>query len=125
MATIKNFRDLIVWRKAHELVLFTYRVSKMYPKEERFSLTSQTRRAALSVATNIVEGFKKRSKKDSINFYNISEGSLEELKYEFLVAKDLGYLKDDDYGFTVNSCDEVGRLLNGWIESQRKAVQST
>ena len=116
---IKKFTELKVWQKAHELVLLTYKLTRKYPDEEKFSLVSQSRRAAVSVAANIAEGFKKRSKKDSLNFYNISEGSLEELKYHFLLAKDLKYLGEQDYLIVDSLCEEVGKLLNGWIRSQR------
>lgn len=116
---IKKFTELKVWQKAHELVLLTYKITRNYPEEEKFSLVSQSRRAAVSIAANISEGFKKRSKKDSLNFYNVSEGSLEELKYHFLLAKDLNYLGDRDYLIASSLCEEVGKLLNGWMGSQR------
>lgn len=120
MGEIKSFRDLKVWQKTHLLVLKVYHLTKKYPKEEQFGLISQTRRAVISVASNIVEGFKKRSKKDSCNFYNISEGSLEETKYQLLVAKDLVYIEPEEYDEMMNICEEVGRMLNGWIVSQSK-----
>ena len=70
-----RFEDLEVWKKAHGLVLKTYRITKTFPSEEKFGLVSQMRRAAVSIAANIAEGFKKRSLKDKANFYNISQGS--------------------------------------------------
>lgn len=75
----QNFQDLIVWQKAHQFVLGVYRVSKGFPREEVYGLTSQFRRAAISVAANIAEGFKKRGRLDKVRFMNIAEGSLEEL----------------------------------------------
>lgn len=92
MSSIKSFRDLQVWRKAHELVIFVYKITANFPKEEIYSLVSQMRRAAVSVASNIVEGFKRRSAKDSLNFYNMADASLEELKYQILLSCDLKYI---------------------------------
>ena len=85
----KTWRDLIVWQKSHQLVLLIHNLIKAYPVEERFALTDQTRRSALSVPTNIVEGQSRNSKKDFIRFLIISRGSLEELRYLLLVAADL------------------------------------
>ena len=115
MDRIKDFTDLKVWQKAHESVLETYKMTQGFPPEERFGLTSQMRRAAISIPANIAEGFKKRSQKDKANFYNISQGSLEELRYYLILAKDLGYYENIVPLWDL--CEEVGKMLNGLIKS--------
>jgi four helix bundle protein len=86
----QNFQDLIVWQKAHQFVLSVYRLSKSFPREELYGLTSQFR-AAISVPANIAESFKKRGKPDKVRFLNIAEGSLEECRYYLILTEDLGY----------------------------------
>ncbi|MBI4262400.1 four helix bundle protein [Candidatus Uhrbacteria bacterium] len=120
MATIKNFHDLQVWQKAHELVLLVYEVTSTFPTHELYGLVSQMRRAAISVASNIVEGFRRHSVNDSIHFYNISEGSLEELKYQLLVSRDLHYISDETYTRAHFLAEEVSKLLYSWKVSQRE-----
>ena len=112
---LERFEDLTVWQKAHELTLKVYRVSARFPREEQFGLVSQMRRAAVSVPANIAEGFKKRGGRDKAKFYNISQGSLEELRYYLILSRDLGYTTNTneiDAGL-----DEVGRMLHGLIAS--------
>lgn len=92
----KSFQDLIVWQKAHQFVLGVYRVSNDFPKSEMYGLTSQFRRAAVSIAANIAEGFKKRGSADKLRFLNISEGSLEECRYYLILTRDLNYLNEGD-----------------------------
>lgn len=81
MERINSFKDLIVWQKSHQLVLAIYSITKTFPKEEIFSLTNQLRRASVSIAANISEGYKKKTIPNKLNFINIAEGSLEEVKY--------------------------------------------
>ena len=104
----RTFRDLIVWRKAHELVLAIYRFTRDFPKEERYGLTSQFRRAGVSVPANVAEGFKKRSRGDKVRFMNISQGSLEECRYYLILAEDLGY---GDSKSLMNQLEDVSKLL--------------
>ena len=111
----KSFQDLIVWQKAHQLVLLIYQFSEIFPRKEMFGLTSQLRRAAISVAANIAEGFKKRGKLDKMRFLNISQGSLEECKYYLILAKDLNY---GDTTTLTEKTEEVSRLL----EAYHKAI---
>ena len=118
MAIIKTFRDLQVWQKAHALVLEVYCITKTFPSHEIYGLVSQLRRAALSVASNIVEGFKRRSVNDSIHFYNMADASLEEVKYQLLVAHDLKYINEQSYEKTLSLAEEVSKMLRSWIESQ-------
>ncbi|MGD9019436.1 MAG: four helix bundle protein, partial [Desulfuromonadales bacterium] len=87
----RKFQDLIVWQKAHDFVLATYRWTDQFSGQEKFGLTSQLRRSAVSIPANIVEGFKKRGIKDKIRFLNIAQGSLEESRYYLILANDLGY----------------------------------
>ena len=89
----QNFEELEVWKHAHELVLRVYSFSASFPKHEMFGLSSQLRRAAVSVPANIAEGFVKRGISDKLRFYNISQGSLNECRYYFILARDLGYGK--------------------------------
>jgi len=109
-----TFRDIKVWQKAHELVLEIYKVTKEFPVEEKYGLTAQLRRSAASVATNIVEGYKRRSDKDFAHFLNMADSSLEETKYHVLLAHDLQYVRKDDYERLSVSADEVGRMLYGF-----------
>ncbi len=90
---IKTFRDLKVWEKAHCLVLSVYKVTKKFPAEEKYVLVSQIRRSAASVPTNIVEGFKRKTDKDYAHFLNMADSSLEETKYQIMLARDLGYIQ--------------------------------
>lgn len=110
----RSFRDLVVWQKAHQLVLAVYRLTKGFPADERFGLTSQIRRAAVSVAANIAEGFGKRGKPDKARFFNIAQGSLEEVHYYLILGNDLGYT---DCNQLSESYREVARLLNGYTRA--------
>ena len=94
-----------------------YKITKTFPKEELYGLTSQIRRAAVSIPSNIVEGRARGSNKEYKRFLLISRGSLEEVKYQLLLARDLQYVESSIYNKTVNLTDEVGRLLNGLIKS--------
>lgn len=110
----KSFRDLEVWKKAHQLVLSIYRYSERFPRKEIYCLTPQIRRSAISVPANIAEGFKKRSKLDKIRIMNIAQGSLEETRYYLILAVDLGY---GDSVALLEETDVVGRMLDGYISS--------
>ena len=107
----KSFQDLIVWQKAHAFVLQVYAATRCFPQEERYGLSSQFRRAAVSIPANIAEGFRKQSKQDKARFLNISEGSLEECRYYLILAHDLGHL---DKRQLWELTEEVGRLLNAY-----------
>jgi four helix bundle protein len=118
MQKIERFEDLEVWKKAHKLVLEIYRITKKFPPEERYCLVTQMRRSAVSIPANIAEGFKKRTLKDKSNFYNISQGSLEELRYYIILTLDLGYLQDNKT--FENFFNDIGRMLYGLIKSINK-----
>ncbi len=107
----KTFQDLIVWQKVHSFVLNVYSITKNFPKEELFGLTSQFRRSAISIPANIAEGFKKRTKLDKNRFYNISQGSIEECKYYLILAHDLKYINKENLW---SNLEEVSKLLQGY-----------
>jgi len=93
---MEKWRSLKVWQKSHLLVLDIYKITKDYPKEERYCLVSQMRRVAISIVANIVEGNKRKTNKDQKHFYNMSETSLEELKYYFILSYNLEYINSDN-----------------------------
>ena len=121
MTKVQTFRDIIAWQQAHELALVVYSLSKNFPREELFGLTSQMRRCAVSVPSNIAEDFKRRTTRDAIHFYNIAEGSLGELKYQLLLSRDLHYVTDAQYSPVEVLADCVGKVLHGWIKAQRSS----
>ena len=108
---MKNFRDLQVWEKAHQLTLFAYQATAGFPKEELYGLTSQIRRCAVSIAANIAEGCGKRGNGEFHRFLNIATGSASELEYEFLLARDLGFLNAEQYRGLDASVTEMKRML--------------
>jgi four helix bundle protein len=113
---VRNFRELKVWEKAHRVTLEVYRVTKMFPKDELFGLTSQARRAAVSVAANIAEGCCRSTAADFARFLQMSMGSASELDYHLLLSRDLGYLKPLDYEPLAQSVSEVKRMLTSFIQ---------
>jgi four helix bundle protein len=109
-----SFQQLLVWQKAHLFVLQVYKQTEFFPKTELYGLTSQYRKAAVSVAANIAEGYKKKDYKNKINFLNISQSSLEECKYYIILARDLNYHFDE----TLEALsDEIAKLLNAYIKA--------
>lgn len=111
----ESFQQLEVWGIAHSLVIKIYDITKLFPSEEKYLLVPQIRRAAVSVPANIAEGFKKRTIRDKVNFYNIAQGSLEEVRYYLILSKDLGYLKEND--IILSLADRIGKMLYGLISS--------
>ena len=112
----KSFRDLIIWQKAHQFVLSIYRINKIFPKEELYGLSNQFRRAAVSIAANIAEGFRKNGKLDKLRFYNMAQGSLEECRYYLVLTQDLEYA---DTSHLLLSLEEVSKILNSYMEKIR------
>jgi len=105
----KTFQDLVVWRKAHEFVLAVYKFTQGFPREETYGLRIQMRRAAVSIAANIAEGFRKRGRADKARFINMAEGSLEECRYYLILVGDLGYGSPDNL---MGLLESVSRLLH-------------
>jgi four helix bundle protein len=118
----KSFQELLVWQRAHQLVLAAYQLTDTFPRHELFALTSQLRRAVVSIPANIAEGFRKRGLKDKIRFFNTSEGSLEEVQYYFILARDLGYA---DTQTIIEHANEVGRLLESYGKAMRAKLAAT
>ena len=109
-----TFKDLIVWQKSHQLVLKIYELTKLFPREEIYGLTSQIRRAAYSIPSNIVEGKKKKTIPHQLSFINIAEGSLEEVKYFLILSKDLNYIEENKFNELIKDAEEIGKLINGY-----------
>jgi four helix bundle protein len=108
---MKDFRDLQVWHKAHLLALDSYKATSGFPKQEMFGMTSQIRRAAVSIAANIAEGCGKRGNGEFQRFLNIAAGSASELEYHYLLGHDLAYIADGDYARLRDGVVEVKRML--------------
>jgi len=107
----RSFQDLIVWQKAHQFVLSTYLFTEGFPKYELFGLSSQFRRAAVSIPANIAEGFKKKGRADKGRFMNIAQGSLEECRYYLILSGDLGYGTTQGLLLQI---EEVSRVLESY-----------
>ena len=114
----KSFTDLIVWQKAHQFVLSVYKLTKEFPKEEVYGLTSQFRRAAVLIAANIAESYKKWSDKEKSRFLNIAHSSLEECRYYLILSNDLGYCKMTEENILL---EEISKLLFSYNKAIKKS----
>jgi four helix bundle protein len=113
-APARTFRDLVVWQKAHEFVLGVYQYSAGFPRSEAYALTSQLRRAAISIAANIAEGFRRRGDADKVRMLNIAQGSLEECRYYLILATDLNYGECQSLAMLL---EEVSRILDAYAKA--------
>ena len=121
MEKTKTFRELEVWKAAHQFVLYVYKYSDKFPKNEMYGLTSQFRRSAVSIPANIAEGYGKFGLKDKIRFYNIAQGSLEECRYYLILSEDLGYglnklLKEE--------LESISRMLTAYIKAIKNRIKN-
>ena len=119
---ITSFTKLIAWQKGHQLVLEIYKITEKFPRQEMFGLISQIRRAAVSVTSNIAEGFSRISYKEKIRFYSMSLGSLTEIQNQLLVAKDIGYISLDNFNNLASQTVEISKIINGLIKASRNKI---
>jgi len=121
---IRTFTDLHTWQEAHKLVLMIYKITKEFPKEELFGLISQMRRAAVSITSNIAEGFSRQSYKEKVQFYCMAQGSNTEIQNQLLIAKDVGYISQEGFKEIAGQSTIVHKLLNGLIKKSRNIHNS-
>jgi four helix bundle protein len=117
---IEKFQDLDAWKEGHQLVIEVYRISRLLPKEEIFGLTSQIRRAVVSITSNIAEGFGRQSYKDKNNFYQMAFGSIIEVRNQALIARDVGYMNNSDFETIDNQAVRVEKICRGLIKKSRE-----
>lgn len=115
-----KFEDLPIYKDAHKLVLMIYKITKNFPREEAYGLSSQIRRSSSSVVANIIEGNSRGHKKEFLQFLYVAKGSLEETKYHLILAKDLNYVVNEFYEEIHTQCELVGKQLNGLIKYLKK-----
>jgi four helix bundle protein len=123
---IVKFTDLNAWKEAHKLVLGVYKLTKTFPNDEQFALTSQMRRAVVSISSNIAEGFSRQTKADKLHFYTMAHGSLTEIQNQLLVSRDIGYAKAAEIQSLADQTVVTHKLLNGLMKALRagKGVRS-
>jgi four helix bundle protein len=120
--TTKSFQELLVWKKAHAFVLGIYSLTQQFPKQEMYGLVSQFRRASVSIAANIAEGYKKKGKADKLRFFNMSQGSLEECQYYLILSRDLGY---GETSLLMALLNEVSKMLDNYMFKIRQDLNQT
>ncbi|MDD4901191.1 MAG: four helix bundle protein [Patescibacteria group bacterium] len=113
---IRSFTDLDAWKEGHKLVLMVYNITKQFPKDELFALTNQIRRCSVSITSNIAEGFSRQSYKEKAQFYSISLGSVTELQNQLIVARDVGYVRQEDFLPIADKSVKVHKIINGLIK---------
>ena len=111
-----SFKDIKAWQYAHQFVLDVYKAVRQFPAEERFALSSQFLRAAVSIPANIAEGYKRLSKQEKLRFMNISQGSLEECRYYILLSKDLDYFTTETHNSLNEKIEKVSWFLNAYCK---------
>lgn len=116
---IKSFTDLNVWQEGHKLVIEVYKLTKTLPQDQMFSLADQLQRAAVSVTSNIAEGFGRQSQKDQTHFLYIAAGSLKEVQNQLLICRDLNYIQQDKFKLLANQTVIVSKLLHGFIKTSK------
>ena len=121
---IGSFKDLNCWKESHVLILEIYKITANFPANEIFALTSQMRRASISVTSNIAEGFARQGYKEKLQFYYISRGSLVELENQILISKDIGYINLEKYNSIINQINLAHQLINGIIISTKKYIKN-
>ena len=122
---IRSFTDLNTWKEGHKLVLMIYAATKKFPKEEIFGLVMQIRRAAISFTSNIAEGFSRNSYKEKLQFYTIALGSLTEVQNQLLIARDIGYLSQKEFGDIAQQTVEVSKVTNGLIKKSKSVIRNS
>jgi len=120
--TIKSFTDLDAWKEGHKLVLMIYSITKDFPKEEMFGLVSQIRRCAVSITSNIAEGFSRWSYKEKSQFYSIALGSVTELQSQLLIARDVGCVANEKFNEIADQAIKVHKIINGLIKSSKAII---
>lgn len=113
---MRNFRELQIWNRSHELTLEIYRITREFPKAETYGLVSQMRRSASSIPTNIAEGCGRNTEKDFARFLDNASGSASELEYQLILAHDLAYIPQDTYEKTTTELTEIKRMLNAFLQ---------
>lgn len=121
---IKSFTDLNAWKEGHNLVLMIYQITKNFPKDELFGLVSQMRRCAISITSNIAEGFSRQSYKEKIQFYSMALGSTTELQNQLLIAKDVKYISCDKFQQIAQQTIKAHKLINGLIKSSKSIIHN-
>jgi four helix bundle protein len=116
---LRSYRDLLVWQKALDLTVLIYRLSEKFPKSEIYGLTSQVRRASVSVPSNIAEGYGRGSRKEYLHFLSVAQGSLKELETQVIVAQRLHYANDEEANGLLAVSETVGKMLGGLMRSLR------
>ena len=122
---IKSFTDLDAWREGHKLVLSIYNLTKDFPKEEAFGLVSQMRRCAVSITSNLAEGFSRQSYKEKTQFYSIAQGSVTELQNQLLISRDVGYIAKDAFRQLATQAITVHKIINGLLKSSKSLVHNS
>ncbi len=122
---IRSFQDLDAWKEGHALVLMIYKNTKDFPREESFALTSQIRRAAVSITSNIAEGFSRVSYKEKVNFYSTALGSLTEVKSQILIARDVGYVSQESYNYIDEQIIKTSKIINGLIKKSKFIIHNS
>jgi len=117
-----GFRDLLVWQKGKELATHVYSLTNNLPKEELFALTSQIRRCAVSIPSNIAEGYGRRHKQDYIRFLEIARSSLYELQTQLEISKNVNYLNNEDFNAIIEKCLELEKMLNSFIKKIAQSI---
>ena len=115
-----NFQELLAWQKAHQFVLMVYNTTRTFPEWEKFRLCSQLERAAVSIAANIAEGYKRLSRTDKLRMMNIAQGSLEECRYYIILSKDLGYIDENRFKEMNYAIYITSRFLNSYCKGIRE-----